>query len=237
MKTKPYAGEKIIYKPRKVSWWGPGDISLSQALFLDPIQQQQIRNGTYHSGKFYVTNKRIIFEGDEISKECIIYFEEIKSFKYNSGGFWKNSSLHLTKGNGMEERFMLLQTLPNDPKLTKNLYVARENAIKAKAIYCEDHLDYIQAISLWDKLGKPQEAARIRKLVAEQGSVKVDQTVVHGDYVDDRDTIVKDSVVNKSNIGAGGKSKAEEIKEIKELLDSGAINEDDYEKMKREIIG
>jgi|ETNmetMinimDraft_12_1059888.scaffolds.fasta_scaffold15153_5 voltage-gated sodium channel len=37
--------------------------------------------------------------------------------------------------------------------------------------------------------------------------------------------------------GTGGKSKAEEIKEIKELLDSGAINEDDYEKMKREIIG
>ena len=32
-------------------------------------------------------------------------------------------------------------------------------------------------------------------------------------------------------------AKAEEIKEIKELLDSGAINEDDYEKMKREIIG
>ena len=37
--------------------------------------------------------------------------------------------------------------------------------------------------------------------------------------------------------GAHRKSKAEEIKEIKELLDSGAINEDDYEKMKREIIG
>ena len=63
------------------------------------------------------------------------------------------------------------------------------------------------------------------------------KTEIHGDYVDDRDTIIQDSVVSKSNIGAGGKSKAEEIKEIKELLDSGAIDDGDYEKMKREIIG
>ena len=46
---------------------------------------------------------------------------------------------------------------------------------------------------------------------------KVDQTVVHGDYVDDRDTIVKDSVLNRSNVG--GKSKAEELREAKSLLD------------------
>ena len=62
MRTKPYAGEKVIDGLRKVSWWGPGDVSVSQALFLDPMMQQQIRNGTYHSGQFFVTNKRIIFE-------------------------------------------------------------------------------------------------------------------------------------------------------------------------------
>jgi len=101
----------------------------------------------------------------------------------------------------------------------------------------EEHLKYKEAIEIWEELGMHKEAKRIRSKIKEEGKVKVDQTVVHGDYVDDRDTIVKDSVVNKSNIGAGGKSKAEEIKEIKELLDSGAINEDDYEKMKREIIG
>ena len=70
-----------------------------------------------------------------------------------------------------------------------------------------------------------------------QGAVKVEQTVVHGDYIDDRDTIIKDSVVNKSNIGAGGKSKVEEIKEIKELLDSGAIDDDEFKQMKKEILG
>ena len=101
----------------------------------------------------------------------------------------------------------------------------------------EKFLRYDEAIDIWEKLGKHEEATRLRKIQAEQGAVKVDQTIVHGDYVDDRDTIVKDSVINRSNIGADGKSKGEEIKEIKELLDSGAIDEDDYEKMKREIIG
>jgi len=66
---------------------------------------------------------------------------------------------------------------------------------------------------------------------------EVDQTVVHGDYVDDRDTIIKDSVISKSSIGAGGKSKAEQIGEIKELLDSGAIDDAEFKQMKKEILG
>ena len=98
----------------------------------------------------------------------------------------------------------------------------------------EELLDYDSAIHMWEELGENEEAARVRKLKADLAAPK---TEIHGDYVDDRDTIVKDSVVNKSNIGAGGKSKAEQIKEIKELLDSGAISEEDYQKMKREIVG
>ena len=98
----------------------------------------------------------------------------------------------------------------------------------------EENLDYESAISIWEQMGDRQKAKEVRKKMIDS---KASKTVVHGDYVDDRDTIVKDSVINKSNIGAGGKSKAEEIKEIKELLDSGAIDKDDYEKMKREIVG
>ena len=90
---------------------------------------------------------------------------------------------------------------------------------------------------MWEKLGENKEAARVRKLKAEQGAVKVDQTVVHGDYIDDRDTIVKDSVISRSNVGPGVKSKAEQIKEIKELLDSGAIDDDELKQMKKEILG
>jgi len=106
-----------------------------------------------------------------------------------------------------------------------------------KARNKEEDLDYAGAIKIWESIGNRSEARRIRLKMREEEKVKVDQTVVHGDYVDDRDTIVKDSVINKSNIGAGGKSKAEEIKEIKELLDSGAIDDDEFKQMKKEILG
>jgi len=138
-------------------------------------------------------------------------------------------------------------------KACKRNFRASENYIKKHECFCnechhvpemrekarvrEEALDYDSAIKIWETLGEIEEAARVRKLKAKQSAVKVDQTVVHGNYVDDRDTIVKDSVVNKSNIGAGGKSKAEELREAKSLLDEGLINEDDYEKMKKEILG
>ena len=61
-------------------------------------------------------------------------------------------------------------------------------------------------------------------------------TIIHGNVVNDNDTIVKDSVLNRSSIGGAGNSKAEEIKEIKELLDSGAIEEEEFKQMKKEIL-
>ena len=98
----------------------------------------------------------------------------------------------------------------------------------------EEFLDYDTAIQMWEEIGKPEEAARVRKLKANLAAPK---TEIHGDYVDDRDTIVKDSVINRSNVGAGGKTKGERIKLIKELLDSGAIDEDEFKQMKKEILG
>ena len=50
-------------------------------------------------------------------------------------------------------------------------------------------------------------------------------------------TEVKDSVLNRSSIGSDGKSKAEQVQNIKELLDSGAIDEDEFKQMKKEILG
>ncbi len=99
----------------------------------------------------------------------------------------------------------------------------------------EKLLDYAGAIAGFEELGLHKDAKRVRRKMLDEK--KVDQTVVHGDYVDDRDTIVKDSVVSKSNIGAGGKSKGEQIKVIKELLDSGAIDDAEFKQMKKEILG
>jgi len=115
-----------------------------------------------------------------------------------------------------------------------------EEVIRVRKLKADDkvnHLDYDKAIEIYESIGDKEGATEARKLKAEQGAVKVDQTVIHGDYVDDRDTIVKDSVVNKSNIGAGGKSKAEELREAKSLLDEGVIDDDEFKQMKKEILG
>ena len=97
----------------------------------------------------------------------------------------------------------------------------------------ERALDYDSAIGIWEELGEIEEAARVRKLKAEEGSVKVSQKVVHGDEV----TEIKDSVINRSNVGAGGKSKSEELREAKALLDDGIIDDDEFKQMKKEILG
>ena len=104
---------------------------------------------------------------------------------------------------------------------------------KIKAKEREQALDYTGAAKIWDQLGEISEAARVRRLMHNEN--KIDQTVVHGAQI--TKTEIKDSVVSKSNVGAGGKSKAEELREVKALLDDGIIDADDYEKMKREIIG
>ena len=113
--------------------------------------------------------------------------------------------------------------------------VEERKILKEKALERETAKDYDSAINIWERLEEIKEAARIRTLKAEQGSVKVAQKVVQGDEVSK--TEIKDSVLNRSNVGSGEKSKAEEIKEIKELLDSGAIDDDEFKQMKKEILG
>ena len=59
--------------------------------------------------------------------------------------------------------------------------------------------------------------------------VKNAVVVVHGD------TIVKDSVLNRANVG--GSSKMQELEKLAEMKKEGLISDKEYEKMKQEIIG
>jgi hypothetical protein len=106
---------------------------------------------------------------------------------------------------------------------------------KMYAEYCEEIMDLNRAIEIYEELKEDAEVVRLRTFIKDESKIKVTQKVVHGDEV--TKTEIKDSVVSKSNVGAGGKSKAEEIKEIKELLDSGAIDDDEFKQMKKEILG
>ena len=93
---------------------------------------------------------------------------------------------------------------------------------------------YDDANEWYNSQGMLKEAADARRRKADLAAPK---TEIHGDYVDDRDTIVKDSVINRSNVGAGGKSKSEELREAKALLDDGIIDDDEFKQMKKEILG
>ena len=96
----------------------------------------------------------------------------------------------------------------------------------------EEAKDYEAAIQIWESLGEIKEAARVRELQADLGSVKVSQKVVHGDEV----TEIKDSVLNRSNIG-GSSSKMQELKELTEMKEKGLIDDDEFKQMKKEILG
>jgi hypothetical protein len=98
----------------------------------------------------------------------------------------------------------------------------------------EKHLDYQKAIELYENIEMPEEAARVRKLRVEQGSVKVTQKVVHGDEV--TKTEIKDSVLNRSNVGSGS-SKMQELEKLTEMKKEGLIDDDEFKQMKKEILG
>ena len=97
----------------------------------------------------------------------------------------------------------------------------------------EKILDYAGAIEKYTKVGMHEDAARVRKLQADMGSVKVAQKVVHGDEISK--TEIKDSVVSRSNMG-GGSSKMQELKELTAMKKEGLITAEEFEKMKKRII-
>jgi tetratricopeptide (TPR) repeat protein len=106
---------------------------------------------------------------------------------------------------------------------------------KRQAEYHEKLLEFDEAANIYKELGMDDDTIRVRKLKAEQGAVKVTQKVVHGDEV--TKTEIKDSVINRSNIGASSDDKLTKIKELKELHDAGAIDDDEFKQMKKEILG
>ena len=95
---------------------------------------------------------------------------------------------------------------------------------------------YEDAEEWYTSAGMLDKAAGMRKKKADMSAAKVSQKVIHGDYVDDRDTIIKDSVLNRSNVSGGGSSKMQELKELKEMFDSDFISKEEMEKMKKEIL-
>jgi uncharacterized OB-fold protein len=122
------------------------------------------------------------------------------------------------------------QVLTGYERALQNKY----NRLIAMAQTREEALDYDAAIQIWEKLGDIKGAARVRRLKTRQKSVRVAQKVVKGNEINR--TEIKDSVLNRSNVG-GGSSKMKELRELKEMFDSGFISKEEMEDMKKEILG
>ena len=58
--------------------------------------------------------------------------------------------------------------------------------------------------------------------------LKIVKTVLGGDMDDN---------TKKSNAGSGGDDKFTKLKELKEMLSEGLIDEDEFKQMKKEILG
>ena len=238
------------------------ELSKNEKIIYGPCETSRHVDLTFSSGDLYISNKRIIFEDrKERSRDCIINFEEPKAFEYRppdrlTGGWvfppllkiiffddleqWKLSGHPKSKFHNKVGESFIAYWAKSD--IVQNLITIKEKYILTKKKWdlekAEGHerlLEFEEAAEIYKQYGLDDELIRVRK--EKRNKVKVDQTVIHGDYVDDRDTIVKDSVINRSNIGAGGSSKLQEIKELKELHDAGAIDDDEFQQMKKEILG
>ena len=80
---------------------------------------------------------------------------------------------------------------------------------KMYAEYCEDIMDINRAIGIYEELKEDDEVVRLRTFIKEESKVKITQKVVHGDEV--TKTEIKDSVLNRSNIGASSDDKVTKL--------------------------
>tara|TARA_Y100000739_G_C20475713_1_gene403507 strand:+ start:388 stop:906 length:519 start_codon:yes stop_codon:yes gene_type:complete len=116
--------------------------------------------------------------------------------------------------------------------------VVIDDELKRALIY-ESQLDYEQALAIYRRYNMTGEVRRINEIiyVKNNQSGVTNTTIIHGNVVNDNDTIVKDSVLNRSSIGGNGNSKLEELEKLTKMKEKGLISNEEYEKMKQEIIG
>ena len=217
--------------------------------------------GTMVSGTIFLTNLRFIYEPLERKPNnpdfLARYYIDIAE---NDGNVYGENIGWVTPGTlyCMGHSFLLFrgEKITNGEKiadrinkkfLTESSFVNQRKIIKKRmkkiAIEREKHLDYEEAIEIYEKYYMPEEAARVRKLKADLAAPK---TEIHGDYVDDRDTtyvddrdtIIKDSVVSKSSIGAGGDGDdlAAKLQQLAQMHRDGILSDEQFEAAKNKML-
>ena len=169
--------------------------------------------------------------------EKLIYTKDIRYVEFSAGGY-----IHIDIRNAARVTYHLDSVGYGKAIETSSaLWPIAQHLGKIAGLNCARNFEENVAISLFDRFLLDDEAKRIRQKMRDEGKVKVDQTVVHGDvvhgdYVDDRDTIIKDSVLNRSNVGVGGDDKFTKLKELTEMKEKGLIDDAEFKQMKKEIL-
>ena len=243
-------GEKIIEEyADNSSWFTRWNKLVSQSAGVakwiensDDLESPAVWIDTIY-GTIFLTNKRIIFESLDGNTSESTTYKQIDSIIGNDESGAEPGNLIIYKKNGEYLLYVLhcAGTFSNIANKTffnidAPLMTGEDVWDYRKAIWAQDLerlLKYDTAILIWEELGKPEDAARVRKLKSEQGAVKVTQKVVHGDEV--TKTEIKDSVLNRSNVG--GSSKMQELEKLAEMKEKGLIDDDEFKQMKKEILG
>ena len=155
------------------------------------------------------------------------YLTEENEKRQNYSNMQIRSALNLRKRGGLKNLQQALDIFNKEGHTIEFNQTYLEMAQEKERL-----LDYKGAIDLFEKADFHDDAKRVRRKMLDEK--KVDQTVVQGDQI--TRTEIKDSVLNRSNVG-GGSSKAEELREAKSLLDEGVIDDDEFKIMKKDILG
>ena len=188
-------------------------------------------------GNLFITNLRLIFESNDGTIVDEFLHTIVNKTTGKNATTFSVSQLKIFTNNNSSSQYVVRDGKKVSDYLNQFFYSnrAKYNMAKSLGIEREKHLDYQGAIDIYEKHDIPEEAARVRRIMYDEK--KVDQTVIHGDYVDDRDTIIKDSVLNRSNVGSGGDDKVTKLEKIANLKREGLIDDDEFKQMKKEILG
>ena len=186
--------------------------------------------------KHHDEQQKIASENEKRRQELEI--EEIKIADKNWDDKFQKAKIILENDGleNVEKAITIVKHLPLSGRYSGRIDMIKGFEKKAKpklAKELEALLRYKEAIVLWEELGNHSEAKKIRQKIIDDK--KVDQTVVQGDQI--TKTEIKDSVVSKSNIATVGDDKFTKLKELKEMLSEGLIDDDEFKQMKKEILG
>ncbi len=172
-----------------------------------------------------------------------IYFRDIKNITFREGvpGDSEPGYIEIGSEKSKDSKFMYFLgdgRTGYGETISGNMWKVARQLGRIAGRNAEKNLDESRAIMIFEEFSFPDEAKRIRQKMRDEGKIKVDQTVVHGDYVDDRDTIVKDSVVNKSSIGAGGDGDdlTAKLQQLAQMHRDGILSDEQFEAAKNKLL-